>query len=55
MLPDTLIDLLSRQRDAGRELAVFWDDSSCWSRPEDALRERDWPFDDQLGYDGTIR
>ena len=54
-LPDELLQLLAAEKQAGRTIAVFWDDSKCWARPENALTEKDWPFDGQLGYDGQLR
>ncbi len=48
-LSDDLVAWIKAERDAGRRVEVFWDDTA--SRPSedpDALSERDWPFDSQL-------
>ena len=48
-LNDELVTLIKAEKEAGRRIEIFWDDTA--SRPSedtDALSERDWPFDSQL-------
>ncbi len=48
-LNDELVTLIKVEKEAGRPVEVFWEDTA--SRPSedpDALSDRDWPFDSQL-------
>lgn len=47
-LPQQLVDLILAQRQSGRKVVMFWDDSKCWARAESALAAKDWPFALQL-------
>ncbi len=48
-LNDDLVAWIKAERDAGRRVEVFWDDTaSRRSEDTDALSDRDWPFDSQL-------
>jgi hypothetical protein len=49
-LPPELIELVSADKAAGRDVVVYWTDSRCWSKAESALRKIDWPFGSQLDW-----
>jgi hypothetical protein len=43
-LDKQLLQLLQKERDAGRTVNISWNDEASWSRTEDALAEADWLF-----------
>ncbi len=45
-LDPELLKLIDAARKEGRNIAIYWDDSPSWRRPEDALTEADWPFEE---------
>ncbi len=48
-LNDDLVASIKAEREAGRRVEVFWDDTASHpSEDLDALSDRDWPFDPQL-------
>ncbi len=50
-LPQELVDVVSADTAAGRNVVVYWTDSCCWSKAETALLKSDWPFGSQLAWD----
>jgi hypothetical protein len=53
-LPQELVDLVSADTNAGHDVVVFWEDSRCWSKAENALSKKDWPFGSQLAWDKLV-
>ncbi|MDR2706767.1 MAG: hypothetical protein LBC02_13380, partial [Planctomycetaceae bacterium] len=43
-LDKQLIQLLQKERDAGRTVNISWNDEASWSRTEDAITDVDWLF-----------
>lgn len=47
-LPQELVELVSADMRAERSVVLYWSDGRCWSRAENALSRKDWPFGSQL-------
>jgi hypothetical protein len=43
-----LLQLIQEERRAGRNISISWNDEPSWNRPEDALTNADWPFEEEL-------
>ena len=47
-LPSELVQLVAADRSDDHSVVLYWSDARCWSRAENALTRKDWPFTSQL-------
>ncbi len=48
VLDEKLRNLIAEEKKAGRAVIKSWSDAASWARPEDAINDVDWPFNEDF-------